>query len=251
MGQPATGTQFRIQSTDGLNWKGEVYSVAHKGVAYWWASWCGESDFDALKDDFGAFRDRFRLLDLREDWKSKQPNVTHYKGERVNYTITDAEGVWRETPIDDFKAEEPNLDKRLRIDATPKRDRKALPDEAELRVYLVGEAGEPLEVARKYVEDLETARIRTANDKLTPPAFQELTGEPEGDPSPDTVPAVSPVVRLRSTVKESPAASRLMVASGIRVGDQVVIVHCWCEWEKRSVFETKLVQIASSLREGK
>ncbi len=251
MGEPVGGTRFRIQSTEGLNWQGEVYSVAHKGVAYWWVSWCGENDFDALKDEFASFRDKFKLLDLRKDWKEKQANVVHYKGERVNYTISDAEGLWRETPIDDFKKEEPELDKRLRIDSTPKRDRKALPDEAELRVYLLDAADDPRAAARRFAEGLETARIRAANAALTPPAFEELTGEVEGDPSPDTVPAVAPVVRLRSTVKESRDASRLIVVSGVRVGDKVVVVRCWCEWGKRGVFETKFVQIAASLREGK
>ncbi len=42
--------------------------------------------------------------------------------------------------------------------------------------------------------------------------------------------------------------SRLIVVSGARVGDKTVIMHCWCELAKRDVFESRFVQIASSLR---
>jgi hypothetical protein len=148
-----------------------------------------------------------------------------------------------------LKEQEPDLDKRLRIYLTPKRDRKARPDEAELSVYLLDGGGDdPTEFARKFAEDRETNRIKLANPDLTPPTFKELTDQPQGDPTPDTVQAKTPVKRLLSDVKESRDAARLIVVSGIRVGDKTVVVHCWSEARKRDTFETKFVQIAASLR---
>ena len=37
---PPLGTKFRAQSSDGLAWAGEFYTVTHKGIAYYWLSWC-------------------------------------------------------------------------------------------------------------------------------------------------------------------------------------------------------------------
>jgi hypothetical protein len=246
------GFKFRVQSTDGLIWMGEAYTVAHKGIAYYWMGWCGEADFEALKGEFAEFRSRFNLLDTRKNWKETRASVIDYKGDTVPYTLSDAEGLWKEVPsanLQQFKEVEPDLDKRLRISLTPKRDRKARPDEAELSVYLLDGAGaDPTQAAREFAEKKETQRVKSANPDLSAPTFTELTDAPQGDPSPDTVPATAPVVRLLSNVKESRDAGRLIVVSGIKVGDKTVVVHCWSEARKREVFETKFVQIASSLR---
>ena len=245
---PELGFQFRAESSDGLRWAGEAFAVSHKGFAYYWLSWCQESDFDGLKSEFAAFRGKFKVLDLRKDWKETQSNVIDYKGDKVPYTISDAEEIWREFGIAEEKATDPDLDRLLRARLTPKRDRHALPDEAELRVYVLDGAGDPLEVARKFAEDKEKERVRELNPEFTPPTFEALTDAEQGDPILASVPKSAPVVRLKSKVNESSNAARLIVASGLKVGDKIVVVRCWCEYSKRGVFETKFVQIASSLR---
>jgi hypothetical protein len=247
------GFTFRAQSPDGLNWMGETYAVAHKGVAYFWLAWCPEGDYEAMKGEFADFRGKFKLLDARKDWKETRSSVNDFKGDAVPYTLSDAEGLWREVPaaqLAELKKIEPDLDKRLRIRLTPRRDRKARPEEAELSVYLLTAGGaDPTETARKFAEELETNRIKEANSDFKPPTFAELTDPPQGDPTPADVPAPAQAVRLVSDVKESKSANRLIVASGIKAGDKTVVVVCWCEASKRDIFETKFVQIASSLRE--
>ena len=177
-----------------------------------------------------------------------------FMGDKWSYTILgrgrSLEGKCRPGISPAMKTAELNLDKRLRINKTPKRDRKALPDEAELSVYIVASGGDPLQVARKYVEDKEKARIKAAGDPANPftHTFEELTGAEQGDPIPQSVPADTPAVRLKSAVTESPSSNRLFVVSGLKVGDKIVVVQCWCEYLKRDVFETRFVQIAKSLR---
>ncbi len=245
------GFNFRVQSSDGLAWKGEAYSVAHKGIAYYWVSWCGEKDYEGIKDEFAKFRGKFKLLQTRNDWKETQSNIIEYKGYKVPYTISDAEELWKEVPAADvelLRATEPDLERRLRSYITPKRDSKARPDEAELSVYVLDGTGDPLQVARKYLEDKETARLKGGGDYTL--TFKELTAAdpPMGDPTPPVVPATAPVTRLVSNVKESPSNSRLFVVSATQVGNKIVIVHCWCTIPARETFETKFVQIAASLR---
>jgi hypothetical protein len=245
---PSLGFKFRAQSSDGLAWAGEAYAVSHKGMAYYWLSWCQENDFDGLKGQFADFRNKFRILELRKNWKDAGGNIVDYKGDKVPYTLSDSEEVWREISIADEKMADPDLDKLLRVRLTPKGDRHAIPEEAELRVYVLDGGGEPLAVARKFAEDKETARINELNPDFAPPTFEELTDGEQGDPITGTAPKTAQVVRLRSKVKESMNAGRLIVASGLKVGDKTVVVRCWCESARRNMFETKLVQIASSLR---
>jgi hypothetical protein len=247
------GFKFRAQSTEGLIWVGEAYAVAHKGVAYYWMGWCLESDYDAVKDQFAAFRDKFKLLGNRKDWKQTLASVADFKGDKVPYTISDADEIWKEISVREFNAlkeSEPDLDKRLQIDATPKRDRKAIPDKAELSVFVLDGDGDPLAVARKYAEGREKARDKAGEDPANPYTltFEELTDAEQGDPVPQPAPATAPAVRLKSAVKESASASRLIVVSAARVGNKVVVVQCSCEYAKRSVFEARFVQIAKSLR---
>jgi len=248
---PNHGTKFRAQSTDGLIWVGEAYTVSYKGIAYYWLSWCGENDYDALKSEFATFRGKFKLLGLRKDWKETQSNVVDFKGDTIPYTISDAENLWKEVPAEEFrtlKEMEPDLDKRMRIRITPKRDRHATPEEANMSVYLLDGGGEPTQVARKFAEEKETNRIKQANPDFTPPTFKELTDTPQGDPTPTSVHSDTPAVRLLSQVTESKSANRLIVTSGIKLENKIVVVLCWCEAGKRSTFETKFVQIATSLR---
>jgi hypothetical protein len=253
LGQPIAanhGTKFRARSPDGRTWAGEAYAVAYKGIAYYWLSWCPESDFDKLKDEFASFRGKFKLLDLRNDWKETRSRAVDYKGAKAAYTITAAEEFWKEVPVAPYQELDPDLDKLLRVSLRSAQGRKAPPDEAELRVYVIDGGGDPLEVARKFAKDRETARIKDAGDDFTL-TFRELAlpGDPlQGNPGAAGAPAPAPVVRLLSDVKESRAAGRLIVASGLTAGKKTVVVVCSCEARVRDRFETWFVQIASSLR---
>lgn len=250
------GFKFRAPSSDGLVWMGEVYAVERQGIAYYWLSWCKESDFEELKPDFAAFRAKFKTLDQRTKWVPKQPNVAEYKGDKVAYTITDSDpdpkDGWKELPERDvtaLKLDAPDTDKRLYISVTPEWDTRARPDEAELTVYLIDAAGDPTQAARKYAEDMETARIKSAGADFTF-TIKELTADVplQGDDVPKAPHATTPVVRLLTNVKESKSANQLLVVSGIRVDNKTVVVIASCPAVKQKVFEKKLVQIASSLR---
>ncbi|MCS6864099.1 MAG: hypothetical protein RMJ56_09955 [Gemmataceae bacterium] len=242
------GHTFRAQSQDGLIWRGEAYAVAYKGLAYYWLSWCGENDYDTMKSHFAEFRGKFQLLDLRKNWKETRSNVTHYKGEQIPYTLTDADDRWRPVPANElqmFKEAEGELDQRLRIVITPRNDPRGQPATAELSVYVLDTSGgDATQIARQYAEKLETARVGAAG----PPTFHELTDEVQGDPIPTDVPSPTPVIRLATNVKDAQNANRLIVVSGLTIGNKTVVVVCWCPLTERARFEKRLVQIASSLR---
>jgi hypothetical protein len=247
LGRPARAFRFRAQSRDG-NVGGVCHAASHQGVAYWSICWCGENDVDALMPEFDAARERFQLLGLRDKWQAKEGTATEFRGEKADYRLTDTEGVWKsaETRPED---EDPQADLYLR--AKIKRRGNDFPHEAELLVYVVeGGGGDPLQDARRLVEEKRTAEIRRANDAFSP-EFKELTGDPDGEPSPNAGEPSLPVVRLQSTVPGASGQARLIVVSGTRVNDKLVVVHAWCEWSQRPAFETVFMQIAGSLRAGR
>ncbi|MFM8271724.1 MAG: hypothetical protein ACKODX_05250 [Gemmata sp.] len=259
LGQPIRerqGFRFRAPSADGLIWQGEAYTVQTRGMAYFWLNWCSEGDFDAMKDEFTKCRSRFQLLDDRKDWRESVPKEIDYKGATVPYTFGDAEDIWveqKDTDVEPYKKLNPDLDRWLRINHTPRTDRRALSDDADLRVYLLDGTNDPLGRAREYVEGLWTDHIKNSGGTLPAPTFAELTDEVQGDSLPK---GATPVVRLASRVVDpanpkkvlASSESRLIVVSGARIGDRTVVLHCWCELAKREVFEARFVQIASSLR---
>ena len=114
-------------------------------------------------------------------------------------------------------------------------------------VYILEEAGHPLDVVRKYVEK----EMNKDTENRGTNTFTKIEGEPEGEAVRDTAPANTPVLRLRSKNDRSRDHSWLIALSAIRVGDKVVGVHARCSWEQRQMFEPKFIQIVGSLRTGR
>lgn len=247
LGQDARAFQFRAQSREG-NVGGVCHAVSYKGIAYWAICWCGENDVEAVLPQFEAAREKFHLMDRREKWQPREGTTRDFRGEKADYRLTDAEGVWQAA---DTRAEDEDPQADLYLKAKLKRRGQDFANEAELLVFVVdGGGGDPLQDARKYVEARRTAEIRRANAEFTP-TFKELTGDPDGPPSPNAGEPHSPVVRLQSTVPGASNQSRLIVVSGTRVGGKLVVVQAWCEWAERPAFETVFMQMAGSLRPGK
>src|SRR5262249_13575944 len=151
----------------------------------------------------------------RPGWRETRSNVIDYKGDQVPYTISDTEALWKEVPaadLEELRKAEPDrkLDKRLRMALTPRRDKKAQPDHAEMSVYVLPGAADATQEARRFVEEVETLRIKEANPELSV-TFQELTDPAQGDPSPEGPNNSTPVVRLLSNVKDSKSSNRLFV----------------------------------------
>jgi hypothetical protein len=233
--------EFRAQAKDGSNVKGECHAVHARGVAYWSICWAGEADFPSVVGEMDAIRLRFRLLKLLDKRSVLDPPVTTFGGHAVPYRILDGEGVWSERPNPETESHPADLHLTARV-----KEDGIDQGEADLWVYLLDPAGnDPFKQGREFVETLR--RKEMGGRAVT---FKERTETPEGDPPTDTVDTPAPVVRLESTVEGASGQARLIVVSAIRVEKKVVVVRAECEWKHRETFETKLVQMAASLRAG-
>lgn len=246
LGQPAVGLGFRAQRRGGEgNVAGECHAVGYKGVGYWTICWAGERDVRDQSAAFEATRGQFQLIGPRDDWKAKESPVLPYRGDRFDYQLIDSEGVWKAADRKP-ELEDPKADLFL-VTRSKKKGSDFAEEGALLVCVLDSNGGDPLAQGRKYVEDEmnKDAEARGTN------TFQVLTGPAEGDPASGTVEATAPVVRLRSKNDRSAGYSWLIVVSAIKLDDKLVVAHARCPWPQRAAFETKFVQITSSLRPGK
>jgi hypothetical protein len=247
MGQPVAGFKFTGQLRTGPAVEGEAYAVAHRGFGYWFLAWTGENEiYQEQKPAFAAARQKCKPLDLRQDWQERQAPVVTFKNSTLGYAILDAEGIWREVTDEELvKGEDPRADKLLTAELRQKG--QDIHPRAELTVYALDAAADPLAAARAYVEAQATARAELFGKT----AFTEYAEKPEGDPLPDAVEGTAPFVVLRATNERDPNQSRLWVVSAIKVqtgeGEKVVAVAARCLWRERARFDTRLVQIARSL----
>lgn len=244
LGRDAVAFAFRGTPRDGTpTVAGECFAVAHAGVGYWALCWANEDD-QAAVPDLAAVRDAFRLLSPRTDWAEKKPSVVPHRGDKADYTISDPDGIWKDG---DGKpeTEDPKADKFLVAKVGVAGSDH--PDEAELLVYLLDGAGDPLDVVRRYVE----ADMNRDPDSRGTNTFTKVDGDIEGDAARNTVPANTPVLRLRSKNDRSREYSWLIALSAVRVGDKVVGVRARCKWDQRAAFDANFVQVVGSLRAGR
>jgi hypothetical protein len=250
LGRPAAAFAFRGRTKqDGTIVTGQCHAVGYKGVGYWSMCWAGENDTAGQLAAFAAQRDRFKLLGEREKWVGRETPVRAFGGHRLGYEVLDADGVWSEPDRKDVNPTDLDPKADMVLHGRAKRKGVDRPDEAQLLVLILdSDGGDALAQGRKYVEDQRAAAVKEGDPKLVP-KFTERTADPEGDATP--VDQATPVVRIQAMVPGATSASRLLVVSAIKVGDKVVVASAWCAWGDRGLFETKLAQIAGSLRETK
>lgn len=250
MGQDISGFKFTGRLTTGATIEGEAYAIRYNGFGYWFLAWTGENElYQEQKGAFAEARGRCKLLDLRREWKERQSSVVAFKNNVVGYTILDAEGIWHEESNDRLvKGEDPRADKLLH--ARIKRRGSDFAEEASVMVLILDQVGDPLQIARSYLEQQANANVELFGKST----FTESTERLEGDPLPDPVAGNAPVLLLRSVNDRDPTQSRFWVISAITVktpmGERIVAVCGRCSWRDRATFDTRLVQLAKSLHAG-
>jgi hypothetical protein len=247
MGRDVTGFKFSGLLKGGGSVEGEAMAVSYKGVGYWFLSWTGSNEiFVEQKPAFKVGREGCKLLDLREKWNPTAAATVAFKNTSIGYTILDSEDAW--DPIDDeaeVKGQDPKADKYLAIYKERTKRNKVF--HAQLVVAILDVVSDnPLNDARVHVE----TQVNALADLQGKYVFKEHTDPPEGDP---TNPAEknTTVLRLKATNEKNPSYAKLYAVSGIRVGGKTVALYAWCEWSDRALVDTKLIQIAESLRADK
>lgn len=245
--QPAVKYTFRgISRGQDAVCAGEAYGISFQGIAYWLIAWAPERDVAGLASDFTQLRDRFRLLDYRQDWKPKSQPYAVFVGEEANYRLIDSDRWWKPAPSEprdvDAKADLylwAEYRVRQKADYRPR---------AELVVYILDPVDDdPLASVLKYVKD----RYEKERELFGETRVQELTDEPLGDPSAFTEGAKIPTMRLHADSTRDSNRSKLHVLSAITVGNKVIGLEARCPWEYRSLWERRLIHIAGSLQPGR
>jgi len=249
LGDAVGGFTFRGALRNGSVVEGEAYHVAHRGIAYWFLAWTGENQIYAeQKEYFAKVRGGCKLMGQRGEWKSRRAPAVRFTNNVLGYSILDGEGIWNEvTDEQAVKAEDPAADKYFT--ARVKRGGSDFALEAELVILVLsaaGESDEPLEVARKYLEERENRDVANRGKTTFEPHAEDTSLE-----APNPVDGNAPVLLLKSRNSVSERSS-LWVVSAIRIGDKIVTACAKCAFtqDEREQFERKFVALVRSLHAG-
>lgn len=250
LGQPAqVSFSFTANQKDGDRVTGLCFATHYRGIAYWSLSWAGEKDAESQAEVFDAIRSKLKIGTARDNWTAKELPIRVFGGHAASYQIVDGEDIWKEPDMKERSPADEDKNGDLLLVARIKSKGQDQTEEATLlAIVLDGGGGDPLAQGRRYVEEQRIAQVKLADPKFMP-RFIERTGPPDGDPPSSSLETSAPVVRLQMTVQGASSYSKLLVISAIKVGDRVVVVSASCGWSDREVFESKLIQIAGSLRE--
>jgi hypothetical protein len=258
--QPAALYVFTGE-VDGALMRGECHLMAYKGIAYLFFAWAPADKFDARHGDLDAMRERFQLLDKREQWTETRSNRVVFTPPEGDYQIEDTEGVWKDRrpregdPKSDRYAVDPKeIDPQATMALravfpvkTPAGKSVDFPPEAEAIVLVLDKAdGDPLQAAREKV----LSRFKE-EDKITE---TETTLEEAGDsPMPTPVPeGGAPVARFQSKNNRDGSQVWFYVVSALPMDGKLVVVETKCRNSPRrrdaQYMEPYMVKLAASLK---
>lgn len=240
--KPRRAYIFRAQdhAANGDRMGGECVAAEDKGMAYWSVAWASEKDALALRGDFETVRSKFHLLDPARAWQPKRSASAEIKGDKLPYTMTDVDDIWKE----DKTRPAADVDAAADILRVAKLKNPRGGDEkvsADVVTFIVDPSGIPIEDAKRFLEKL----FGKEDELTTKTKIDNVTTEPTGEPSPNDVEKTAEVARLRTRNQN---VSYFIVLGAVRVKDKVVVVRCKCNWSDREWFEQNFLALAGSLR---
>ena len=246
-GEPARKASFRGETrVDSLPCVGEVTILTHQGIAYWFYAWAVEADAAGLAADLDAFRESFHLLGARPDWKPLATPETIFRSVKDDslFTLSTTSPAWTKNPNRDPTQETPPaeliLDGRIRL----KGDRNAT---ATVTVFVI-------EGTSAQADAMIRARHTPDPAVFGPTALEPATGEIQGDPAtPDEILPTRPITRLTAKatgVGVSAVSDKLIVMSVESIQDKTVVAEAVCPLNERAIWERRMVQFVSSLKQN-
>ena len=257
-GQPAIAMQFAGNLND-AQVRGEAYAISYKGIGYVFYAWTADSEWESLRAETAALRERIRLGNFRDKWIERQVNVVAHSPEGAAYQVEDADGVWvRGKPadewadkdkvkyfVDDLKAIDPAATLALLARYQPKERGDALrkPIDTTALVVELPQAADPLEAAKAHV----TERIKRdfAGDAPAGLQLEPLPKSPSGVALPSGGPAIA---RFRFQNPLDREDRVLWIVSATAVGDKTVAVEIQVPEKDASYVEEWMVRLAGSLK---
>lgn len=232
-GERAVRLSFR--GVDGTNQvlNGDAYLMAFKGIAYWFLTWAPDTDAEQAQKEYGDLRQRFSLLDRRDDWPDKRPRPVTLSGTKSAYTLEDLDDIWKSQP--DPAEDDPAADLDLRAnDPVAARDEVLF---ARVLVLVLRPDAErkPEAVARDHYE------ARHKKEKIRIAVVSDRAGQ-VGDAS-------GHITKLH--VRKGQDRERLLVLAVVADGKDLIVVQCECDWKRRSLWERDFDQLIGTFRKKK
>ncbi len=236
-GQRAQRLLFRGEA-DNEAMRGECWILAHQGIAYWLLTWAPANVMETAGEEFADLRQRFALLNNRQDWTEKRPAIQTFHGHAIGYTLQDSEAIWKEwTPATAYGSD---ADLALVARESEMPDGKIA---ATAVVLILRQPQKNLDAAIKAARTHLEAEQRAidAQNKVTRIEEQGSTVEASRVGS---VPGK--VIQLQVSDGDQPL--RYFLLGIIHQPEQALILQCECAWRRRAVWEARLARLLGTFR---
>jgi hypothetical protein len=227
-GQRAQRLRFRGLDAKNELVRGECRLLLHKGIVYWLMTWAPAEVIDSAQTEFDDLRQRFTLMNKRDDWADKTPKAVLLEGKKADYTLQDLDDIWKQqTSGEDFDAAAD-----MALTANDLLEIKDAVRYAKVLVLLLKPQSDrkPEDVARAYYE-------RQQKDKVEVKVLSDVA-MPVGN-----VPG-----RITRMHVRKPQGERFVLLAVVPQGDQILAIQGECDWKRRSLWERDFSRLVSTYR---
>lgn len=231
-GQRGQRLTFDGTGPDNTPMRGEGALLAHQGIGYWFFTWAPADAAAQAQKEYGDLRQRFSLMNKRDDWTEKRPTPQTLTGTKLTYTLQDPDDIWKKQGTPTFF--DPTAD--MALNATESTNARDVDRIAEVLVLVLKAQPDrkPEAVARTYYE----AQQRKKFPKSTFTVLSDRD-EPIGA-------AAGHLTRLQVT--NAPDRERFVMLAVVPRGEQLLVFQCDCDGKRRSLWERDFNLLLASFR---
>jgi hypothetical protein len=86
--------EFQAVDADEVPCSGEVFAIAHRGIGYWFFSWCPETLHAEAAPEWDTLRGTFELGTKRQGWKETPPKSETAQVRETSYQVRYPDEMW-------------------------------------------------------------------------------------------------------------------------------------------------------------
>jgi hypothetical protein len=248
-GEPAAVMDF-VGTRDEVDYRGQVYLLAHRGFAYWFFTWGPEQDRELLLDQFETVREGFSLTNNREGWQPRPRDTETFVSEKLSYQLTFVTDVWQRA--DQPQDYDPHCELALRgfepIEDEETGKKKVVEYAGKLATILVLVL--PKAADLKEAHDAALAHILKRKQEENARASLEPVNNQKGKPEQDRDAGVGGlrgrVSRLRITGEGG--YERFGLVGVVHQPEGVLVVFCESAWSRRDFWDQEFRALMDSVR---
>jgi hypothetical protein len=242
--KPALALEFEGEDPHHVQMHGECLLLTWQGYGYWFYTWAPIDRVGEAQIHLDTVRQGFSLLNRREGWKERPPDMETATLDAAPYQLSYVKGLWKKKAK--VEGHDPLAD--LILEGHPPKEARHAGTAANVQVLLLPEASD-LPAAVKAARDHYLAFQKSKEGEDYP----ETTLEPVPDKSGVKMEKDGKVGSLEGHllklhVTNAESRERFVVLGIVPIPEHVLVVTCDCDWQRRDYWDQEFTPLLATLR---